>query len=160
MLRAARLARGRRGSRAAGADASFRSLDGSGNSAANPQSNAVNTPFLARPRYYADGLSSIDAALPNARAVSNALFAQAPFRFNSYSVSSLAAAWGQFVAHDMVMTSAHPNASGADVVRIAVPAGDADMDPDAAARSRRAPGVGDRHGARAGRAQLPRGPAQ
>ena len=118
------------GSRAAGADASFRSLDGSGNSAANPQSNAVNTPFLARPRYYADGLSSIDAALPNARAVSNALFAQAPFRFNSYSVSSLAAAWGQFVAHDMVMTSAHPNASGADVVRIAVPAGDADMDPD------------------------------
>jgi hypothetical protein len=114
-------------------DASYRALNGSLNNALRPLSNAEATPFLARARHYVDGLSAIDAALPNPRLVSNTLFASlgAPFRFNEYRVSSITAAWGQFVAHDMIMTTAHPNASGADVVTIAVPTGDRDMDPAA-----------------------------
>mgnify|MGYP005991538113 CR=1 FL=1 len=55
---------------------------------------------------FADAISSVDL-LPNARNISNRIFSQRPFSFNKDSVSSLNAAWGQFMAHDMIKTFGH-----------------------------------------------------
>jgi len=45
--------------------------------------------------YYADKISSIDSTLPNARLVSNKLFATPPFSYNAARVAFMAAAWGE-----------------------------------------------------------------
>jgi len=55
---------------------------------------------------YLDG-KSVPVSTPNARAISNAIFGQAPHVYNKHSISSLTAAWGQFIAHDLIMTFAH-----------------------------------------------------
>jgi len=52
---------------------------------------------------------------PNPRSISNAIFAQAPHAYNKHSISSLTAAWGQFIAHDLIMTFAHFPAEFIDV---------------------------------------------
>ena len=63
---------------------------------------------------FADGISTVDM-LPNARNVSNRIFSQRPFAFNKDKVSSLNAAWGQFMAHDMIKTFGHTPSEKMDV---------------------------------------------
>ena len=118
-------------------DAQYAQFDGSGNNAANPSwgraGGGAAGAFLPTTTYWpADGSGATlpsGAGHPNARNVSNSLLSLAPFRFNAYSVAALAAAWGQFVAHDMIMTGP-PEAAGLDeVVAVPVPPCDADMDP-------------------------------
>ena len=136
--------------------APFRSLNGAGNNLANPTwgqaGGGAGGAFLPGITYYPDGTGAniVTSATgsPNARTVSNALLSQAPFRFNAYEVAALAAAWGQFVAHDMVMTGP-PDVGPAEIINVPVPACDADMDPTCAgnvflsfARNEIAPGSG------------------
>jgi hypothetical protein len=114
-------------------------LDGSGNNVANPSWNAALSPFLptagpSLPTAYGDGVSSLANPLgPNPRLVSNALLARAPFFDNAVSVAMFSAAWGQFIAHDLILTSG--SADGADVVNVTVPACDANLDRGCSGRS-------------------------
>jgi hypothetical protein len=93
----------------------------------NPTYNSVGSRFLARRTYYSDGASSISSRLPNARNVSNAIFGTGPFRYNTYKVAAMTAAWGQFIAHDLIMTTPHSEDPG-DIVPVAIPQCDVDMD--------------------------------
>lgn len=111
------------------AAAQIRSINGSGNAPDRPSLNAAGAPFQAARVYYADGISSIDPSLPNARAISTAIFSTGPFVMNRFSVAATVVAWGQFVAHDVILTTPQPGAPGGDVLSVAVPASDTGLDP-------------------------------
>ena len=114
----------------AGTWGQIRTINGSGNSLAAPLLNAVGSPFQGVRTWYADGVGSIDATLPNARVVSNSLFSTGPFVMNTFSVAATLVAFGQFIAHDIVLTTPQPNAATTnDVVSVAVPATDTGLDP-------------------------------
>ena len=76
---------------------------------------------------YADGISTpAGADRPDARAVSNAVMAQAADVdiLNNRDLSAFVYAWGQFIDHDLDLTP-----SGTTAFNIAVPAGDPSFDP-------------------------------
>lgn len=104
-----------------------RSIDGTGNNLANPTQGAAGTPLIrVAPPAYADGISSPSGAdRPDARAISNAVSAQAGSLLNSLGLSSWVFQWGQFVDHDIGLTNSSTGVS----FNILVPAGDPVFDP-------------------------------
>ncbi len=102
-----------------------RSIDGTNNFRARPEQGATGSYFsrqMAHLVSYADGISSLmDGPNPRdvvswassplqevlgiARAQSNALFSSKKFQYNAYKVSYLAAAHGQAIAHDLILTN-------------------------------------------------------
>ena len=107
-----------------------RNIDGSGNNLSHPTWGSTNQPLLRlAPSQYADGIAAPGGAdRPGARDVSNNLFQHhiAEDIFNNRGLSAFAYAWGQFVDHDMDLTTdAVPRQS----LPIPVPAGDFSFDP-------------------------------
>jgi peroxidase len=75
---------------------------------------------------YADGISTpIEATRPSARLISNVLSSQAGDILDNRNLSAFIYAWGQFIDHDMDLTTTTPGNS----LPIAVPAGDTSFDP-------------------------------
>ena len=115
---------------AACARAQIRSINGSDNAVGRPLMNSVGAPFQGTRAWYADGVASIDPTLPNARAISTAIFGTGPFVMNRFTVAATVVAFGQFIAHDIILTTPQPNAAtSGDVVSIAVAASDTGLDP-------------------------------
>jgi hypothetical protein len=95
-----------------------RAIDGSGNHLSLPQRGAANTPFI-RFGYQAqffgpDGGLPSETQRANARDISNSVFAQASTRPSARNLSNYIWAWGQFLTHDMDLstTSAGPAING------------------------------------------------
>ena len=113
----------------------YRPINGTGNNQTSPTQGAYMGRFRDVKTYYSDGISAYNDSLPNARLISNSLFGAPVYRYNTYNVAALAAAWGQFVAHDLIRTSAPDENSGTtdvgevEEIIVAVPTGDPDMDP-------------------------------
>jgi hypothetical protein len=105
-----------------------RSVDGTGNNAANPTWGATNQPLLRTKTIgYADGLSSPARPTgPNPRAVSNAVSAQSASIPNDDGVSNFIWQWGQYIDHDLDLTTAE---DPAEAMNISIPAGDPQFDP-------------------------------
>lgn len=109
------------------ARAEYRPFDGRGTSTRDSAWAATLTAFQRDlPDAYQDGVSAPPVGRPNPRVVSNALFGQGPFDYNKLQFSTMHAAWGQLVAHDVAKTFA---ATPAEDMDIAVPCGDARLDP-------------------------------
>lgn len=105
----------------------YRSLDGSGNNPDAPRmgSTGMSLMRVAAPQYD-DGIGE-PMPRPNPRAVSNAVFAQPRPRPSRAGVSDLFWMWGQFLDHDLSLTS---SGEPAEPMPIPVPAGDPYFDPD------------------------------
>lgn len=84
-----------------------RAIDGTGTNEENADWGASHQELLRlAPNSFADGISEIDDTLPNARLISNTLAAQTENTENSFGVSNLLWAWGQFIDHDLDLTEA------------------------------------------------------
>lgn len=107
---------------------SFRSIDGIGNNIANPTWGSINTDLLrTAPVGYTDGISSpAGASRPGARVISNTVAAHpdADIKNDRY-LSNMVYAWGQFIDHDMDLTT-----TTHDSFNVAIPTGDAQFDPN------------------------------
>lgn len=114
----------------AGGDPGFPSIDGSGNDLGNPSENAVDQPLRRRfASAYGDGVSSMGGAdRPSPRLISNLLHAQDRPRPNRRGASDFLWQWGQFIDHDIDLSD---GTDPAELVPIAVPAGDPWFDPGA-----------------------------
>jgi hypothetical protein len=108
--------------------AAIESIDGSGNNLQNPTWGSAGVDLLRiAPAAYTDGISSpAGADRPSARAISNAVAAQAPGVdiLNNRDLSAFVYAWGQFIDHDLDLTP-----GGTTAFNIDVPAGDTSFDP-------------------------------
>mmetsp|Transcript_2529 Transcript_2529/g.8642 ORF Transcript_2529/g.8642 Transcript_2529/m.8642 type:complete len:407 (-) Transcript_2529:533-1753(-) len=110
----------------------YAEIDGTDNNAKRPEWGAAGGRFARlMPARFADGASDV-ADGPPPRDVSNALFGIGPFAFNRLQVSSMAAAWGQYIAHDTILTTGQVDR--ADGLRkeemvVEAPVCDARMDP-------------------------------
>jgi len=107
----------------------YRSIDGTNNNLLNPTWGSAGVQLLrqASGAHYADGVSDpAGAARPSARLISNTVCAQSGSVYNSRGLSDFTWQWGQFIDHDMDLTSA---ANPAQPLPIAVPAGDPYFDP-------------------------------
>lgn len=104
-----------------------RPIDGTGSNAEQPDWGAAGQTLLrlgeAR---YADGIGEVSEDLPNAREISNAVVQQSEDEPNSFGLSDLFWAWGQFLDHDIDLTEAGET----EFSPIAVPAGDPAFDPE------------------------------
>ena len=119
-------------SAAPGASSSYRSIDGSGNNAANPSMGSQNTAFSRwAAADYEDGVSSFAGpSRPNPRDVSSAIFAQAQSIESKNGLSDLIWQWGQFLDHDLTLTPVpHAGSQEEEVTPISIPAGDEFFDP-------------------------------
>ena len=78
-------------------------VDGSFHSLWDSSVNSAGTLFfpIPNPYYMSDNTSMIVS--PDARMISNVVIGNAPFKNNNHGVAALTAAWGQFIAHDMIM---------------------------------------------------------
>lgn len=74
---------------------------------------------------YADGIGDMANSLPNPREISNTVSQQTAEMPNSFGLSDMFWAWGQFIDHDLDLTEAGET----DYVPIEVPAGDPYFDP-------------------------------
>jgi peroxidase len=105
------------------------SIDGIGNNLTNTLWGSTGTDLLrVAAANYADGVSApLAAGLPSARAISNAVAAQAEDVdiLNNRGLSAFIYAWGQFIDHDMDLTP-----TGSTSFNVAVPTGDPSFDPD------------------------------
>ena len=105
------------------------SIDGTGNNLQNTTWGSTNIDLLRiAAAAYADGISSpAGADRPSARAISNAVAAQAPDTdiLNNRDLSAFVYAWGQFIDHDLDLTP-----TGTTAFNIAVPTGDPSFDPN------------------------------
>ena len=92
---------------------SFRSFDGSGNNVLNPTWGQAGTAFLRLgPADYPDGIGDEfiqSPERPNARVISNTIFAQTGSIASSGGMSSGVWQWGQFLDHDI--TLGHTNSA-------------------------------------------------
>lgn len=106
----------------------FRSTDGSGNNVENPDWGRAETPLVRLARAaYSDGLSSpAGADRPSARLVSDIVVAQPGRLPNGVGASDFLWAWGQFVDHDIDLTTTGAAGESFD---IPVPPGDPYFDP-------------------------------
>ena len=111
-------------------DTEFRSTDGSGNNVENPDWGRADTPLVRLAQAaYSDGLSSpAGADRPSARLVSNLVVAQPGRLPNGVGASDFLWAWGQFVDHDIDLTTTGAAGESFD---IPVPPGDPFFDPEA-----------------------------
>src|SRR3954451_15383054 len=106
-----------------------RSYDGTGNNPWKPNWGAAGVDLLREaPAAYGDLISSPGGVgRPSARAVSNAVAADPVGEtLNDRSMAAFVYAWGQFIDHDLDLTGA---ASPAEAFNVAVPSGDAYLDP-------------------------------
>jgi hypothetical protein len=103
----------------------YMSVDGASHAAAGSSVNAAGARFRARATYYGDGAGAINASRANPRVISNTVLGSPPFAYNAFGVSSLTAALGQFIAHDLIKTSPH---SPPELVTFPAPRGDATFD--------------------------------
>lgn len=94
-------------------------------SAQHPTWGSTGAEFYAPRGYFYEDLVSTPRAGPSARVISNELFGADPKLFNSHGISMVTAAWGQFIAHDMLMTGP---ASPTENMQVPVPVCDARMD--------------------------------
>src|SRR4051795_3463740 len=108
--------------------AAVESIDGSGNNLSNTLWGSTGSDLLRiAAAAYADGISApVTAGLPSARAISNAVVAQAEDVdiLNNRNLSAFIYAWGQFIDHDMDLTP-----GGTTPFNVPVPAGDSSFDP-------------------------------
>lgn len=108
---------------------SFESLDGTGNNPFHPNWGAAGTDLLRlAAAQYGDGISTPGgASRPDARTISNTV-ADLPedTPTNERMMSAFIYAWGQFIDHDLDLTT---GASPAEPFNIAVPTGDPQFDP-------------------------------
>jgi len=85
------------------------SIDGKGNHPLDNDRNGAGTIFQPVQTFYPyDGSGNnitIDE-LPNPRNISTVLFSKGPLKFNSFDIAAISAAWGQFIAHDLIQTAA------------------------------------------------------
>ncbi|MCB9853223.1 MAG: peroxiredoxin [Phycisphaerales bacterium] len=106
----------------------FRTIDGSGNNTTNTTWGSTDEAMLRMgANRYADSLSTpAGDDRPSARAVSNAVIAQADLIANEKNASDFLWQWGQFVDHDIDET---PIADPSEPMDIVVPTGDVWFDP-------------------------------
>lgn len=90
----------------------FRTIDGVGNNAVNPEWGAAGGPlFQYVPPGFADGVSSpARSQVMNAREISNILFEQDELIFDSHGLSDFIWAFGQFLDHDITLVHNHAEA--------------------------------------------------
>ncbi|NUN51621.1 MAG: hypothetical protein HUU06_02385, partial [Planctomycetaceae bacterium] len=105
-----------------------RSYDGSGNNPLNPAWGAAGTNLTRMaPADYADEMYlPSGGSRPGAREISNAIAAQSVMIDDSRLLSSFVFQWGQFIDHDLDLTT---TASPAESLPIPIPAGDPIFDP-------------------------------
>ena len=106
-----------------------RSIDGTGNNVTNPAWGSVGADLLRKaPAAYGDGISTpAGANRPSARVISNTLSAHPEEDLkNDRYMSNLVYAWGQFIDHDLDLTT---SGTPRTAFNIAVPKGDAQFDP-------------------------------
>ena len=104
----------------------YRTYDGSFNNPNHPEWGQVGTHLLRlSPPAYADSISAPAAPdRTNPRVISNSLFAQGGLINDPMILSDYCWAWGQFLDHDISLTS-----DGDESLNIPVPAGDPNFDP-------------------------------
>jgi hypothetical protein len=111
----------------------FYSIDGSGNNLAHPDWGAVGQDLLrTAPARYGDGVSTLGGAdRPSPRLISTGLATDPTDGDlpNSRLMSDQVYAWGQFLDHDLDLTSAGTD-SQLEPADVPVPAGDPYFDPD------------------------------
>ncbi|MEI6793190.1 MAG: peroxidase family protein [Actinomycetes bacterium] len=105
------------------------SVTGVGNNLGNPSWGAVGADLLRfAPSAYADGRSAAaGSSRPSARSLSNALSAQAESHENGRQMSDFVYVFGQFLDHDIGLTTT----SSGESMPVAVPRGDQFFDPSA-----------------------------
>lgn len=105
-------------------------IDGSGYNLQHPTWGAAGTDLLRiAPNGYADGISTPGGTTrPSAREISNALADQTVSMPNNRDMSSFVYAWGQFLDHDLDLTTTSSNPK--DAFNIKVPKGDPQFDPN------------------------------
>ncbi|HEY3392093.1 MAG TPA: peroxidase family protein, partial [Lacipirellulaceae bacterium] len=101
-----------------------RTIDGTFNHLTNTDQGAANKPVI-RHGYDAEfgdqeGAMITEPARPNARDISNAIFAQSASRKNDRTLSDFAWAFGQFLAHDMDLITSSNGAAVNGTAPIAV----------------------------------------
>src|SRR5438105_6046244 len=104
------------------------SIDGTGNNLSHSTWGSTNTDLLRiAAAAYADGISAPSGAnRPSARAVSDAVVAHGADEMpNNRNMSAFVWAWGQFIDHDLDLTT-----DGSEALNIAVPTGDPYFDPN------------------------------
>ncbi len=113
---------------ASSAHAQYRTFDGSGNNIANPTWGAAGTNLeRIAPAAYPDGISSpTGGTRPGPREISNAIVAQMISMPNSLGLTDWTFQWGQFMDHDLDLTSP---GSPAESLPISIPADDAIFNP-------------------------------
>ncbi len=105
-----------------------RTIDGSGNNMSNPLWGAAGTDLLRiAPAVYGDGVSTPSGSgRPNPRDVSNTVVAQTGPMPNSFGLSDWVFQWGQFIDHDLDLTTT----STTEFFNIPIPQGDPIFDPN------------------------------
>jgi hypothetical protein len=111
----------------------YYSIDGSGNNLAHPDWGSVGQDLLRTvPSQYADGLSALAGAnRPSARVISDLIVTDSTDGNlpNNRFMSDWVYAWGQFIDHDIDLTS-DGTGSQLQPANIAVPTGDPYFDPN------------------------------
>lgn len=108
-----------------------RSIDGRGNNFGHPSRAMAGAAQLkTAPTSYRDGVSTPVASRPNPRTISNLVSSQQGSMPNSVGASDLFWQWGQFLDHDIVLSSDNP----AEPFPIAVPPWDPVFDPAGSGR--------------------------
>lgn len=104
-----------------------RPVDGIGSNPENVDwGSAGQTLLRLAEARYDDDIGAMVEDLPGARAISNAVVQQTDVEPNSFGLSDLFWAWGQFIDHDLDLTEA----GHTEYYEIAVPEGDPFFDPD------------------------------
>ncbi|MEL7426614.1 MAG: peroxidase family protein [Bacteroidota bacterium] len=104
----------------------YRTIDGMYNNLENPNWGSANSDLLQFTDLgFADGYSAMGgASRPNPRVISNTLFSQEGVLNDAIGLSDFVWAWGQFLDHDIGLTT-----DGPEPLMIQVPAGDPHFDP-------------------------------
>jgi peroxidase len=106
--------------------AATRTFDGTGNNLLNTQLGSTGEELLRKvAAEYGDGISTLAGAdRPSARVISNAIATQETTEASDRDLSAYIYVWGQFLDHDIDLTS-----TGTTAANIAVPTGDEFFDP-------------------------------
>ncbi|MCQ3811405.1 MAG: peroxidase family protein [Acidimicrobiia bacterium] len=84
-------------------------MDGLGNNLDHPTWGMAGTALLKlAPTSYADGISTPTILRPNARTISNVVFAQSESVPNASQASDILWQWGQFIDHDITLSLDNP----------------------------------------------------
>lgn len=105
-----------------------RTFDGIGNNPNHPEWGAANTPLLRYTTVSYEDRVSLPAGSnrPNPREISNVIFQQDSLLDDPRGLSAITWVWGQFIDHDIGLTSDNHS----EPVMISVPSGDELMDPN------------------------------